>query len=555
MYNEIKSKENRFIKMKTIAEGQSLANLILRDRIYVDKTEYIFSLLRLYERVFISRPRRFGKSLTLDTIGTLFEYGVEPYFKDTWIYDKWSENTYPVLRLNFLEFSKTDIDEFKRVFNEKLSVFAKDNNLEGFVEDTEPSVSIQRLFTILTKSRVQIVILIDEYDTQLTSNINNVELYEKYQNILREIYGVLKGAAAIRFLGITGVTRIKDVALFSNGSDIIDISNHTEFSQMIGFTRDEIREYYIDYLKLAASCENGVGENEVTDSQVEEILDKLGYHYNGYCFDKYGEKKVFSTWSVNCFFKRLAAIKKCAYDDYWYDNGGVPTILKNYLEKHKINVFDYLNKKKNIKVSADKFINPNSLLEMDEHVLMCQTGYLTLRSKVVSTGTVALGIPNREIYKAIAGLMAAKFFGETPDILSDDNQNILEYGTAEEIKKLFNAIIHKVPYDRFPVDSEASVQSHILLYLLGAGQDADSEVHEANGRADLIVETDNRRLIFEFKYVENEDDAENKLKEAALQIKERDYGSIVPLRNELLRIAAVFNGASDVRAFTFEIVD
>lgn len=186
---------------------------------------------------------------------------------------------------------------------------------------------------------------------------------------------------------------------------------------------------------------------------------------------------------------------------------------------------------------------------------MCQTGYLTLRSKVVSTGTVALGIPNREIYKAIAGLMAAKFFGETPDILSDDNQNILEYGTAEEIKKLFNAIIHKVPYDRFPVDSEASVQSHILLYLLGAGQDADSEVHEANGRADLIVETDNRRLIFEFKYVENEDDAENKLKEAALQIKERDYGSIVPLRNELLRIAAVFNGASDVRAFTFEIVD
>ena len=173
--------------MKTIAEGQSFANLILRDRIYVDKTEYIFSLLRLYERVFISRPRRFGKSLTLDTIGTLFEYGVEPYFKDTWIYDKWSENTYPVLRLNFLEFSKTDIDEFKRVFNEKLSVFAKDNNLEDFVEDTEPSVSIQRLFTILTKSRVQIVILIDEYDTQLTSNINNVELYEKYQNILRGV--------------------------------------------------------------------------------------------------------------------------------------------------------------------------------------------------------------------------------------------------------------------------------------------------------------------------------------------------------------------------------
>ena len=558
MYNEIskgKNSTNRFIRMKTIAEGQLFSDFNAYDYIYVDKTDYIFNILRSHRKIFISRPRRFGKSLTLDTIGTLFEYGVEPYFKDTWIYDKWSENTYPVLRLNFLEFKKDDIEIFKRQFVETISKFARKHKVENYEENPEPMTAIGSLLESLKDERRQIVILIDEYDTQLTSNINNVELYEKYQNILREIYGVLKGAAAIRFLGITGVTRIKDVALFSNGSDIIDISNHTEFSQMIGFTRDEIREYYIDYLKLAASCENGVSESEVTDSQVEEILDKLDYHYNGYCFDKYGEKKVFSTWSVNCFFKRLAAIKKCAYDDYWYDNGGVPTILKNYLEKHKINVFDYLNKKKNIKVSADKFINPNSLLEMDEHVLMCQTGYLTLRSKVVSTGTVALGIPNREIYKAIAGLMAAKFFGETPDILSDDNQNILEYGTAEEIKKLFNAIIHKVPYDRFPVDSEASVQSHILLYLLGAGQDADSEVHEANGRADLIVETDNRRLIFEFKYVENEDDAENKLKEAALQIKERDYGSIVPLRNELLRIAAVFNGASDVRAFTFEIVD
>ena len=557
MYNESgtgKNGNNGFIRMKTIAEGQIFSDFNAYDYIYVDKTDYIFNILRSHRKIFISRPRRFGKSLTLDTIGTLFEYGVEPYFKDTWLYDKWTEGTYPVLRLNFLEFKKDDAEFFKKQFVEKISKFAKKHKVENYEEDSEPMGALDNLFTSLRDERRQIVILIDEYDTQLTSNINNSELYEKYQNILREIYGIFK-SAPIRFLGITGVTRLKDVALFSNGSDIIDISNHTEYSQMIGFTRDEIREYYIDYLKLAASCENGVSESEVTDSQIEEILDKLDYHYNGYCFDKYGEKKVFSTWSVNCFFKRLAAIKKCAYDDYWYDNGGVPTILKNYLEKHKINVFDYLNKKKNIKVSADKFINPNSLLEMDEHVLMCQTGYLTLRSKVVSTGTVALGIPNREIYKAIAGLMAAKFFGETPDILSDDNQNILEYGTAEEIKKLFNAIIHKVPYDRFPVDSEASVQSHILLYLLGAGQDADSEVHEANGRADLIVETDNRRLIFEFKYVENEDDAENKLKEAALQIKERDYGSIVPLRNELLRIAAVFNGASDVRAFTFEIVD
>ena len=161
---------NEFIEMKTIAEGQSLANLILRDRIYV------------------------GKSLTLDTIGTLFEYGVEPYFKDTWIYDKWSENTYPVLRLNFLEFKKDDIEIFKRQFVETISKFARKHKVENYEENPEPMTAIGSLLESLKDERRQIVILIDEYDTQLTSNINNSDLYEKYQNILREIYGVLKGS-------------------------------------------------------------------------------------------------------------------------------------------------------------------------------------------------------------------------------------------------------------------------------------------------------------------------------------------------------------------------
>ena len=540
---------NEFIEMKTIAEGQSLANLILRDRIYVDKTKYIFSLLRSHERVFISRPRRFGKSLTLDTIGTLFEYGVEPYFKDTWIYDKWSENTYPVLRLNFLEFSKTDIDEFKRVFNEKLSVFAKENNIEDYAEDKEPLVSLQRLFAPLVKNRRHIVILIDEYDTQLTSNINNVELYEKYQNILREIYGVLKGAAAIRFLGITGVTRIKDVALFSNGSDIIDISNHTAYSQMIGFTRDEIREYYIDYLKMAACCENGVSESEVTDSQIEEILDKLDYHYNGYCFDEMGEKKVFSTWSVNNFFKELVSTKKCTYGDYWYDNGGLPTILKNYIESNNPDAVSYLDRKKVVKVRQDDFLNPTSLPEMNQHVLMCQTGYLTLRSGT-DTSPVLLGIPNDEVYKAMLRLLAIRYFKGEIDFTNDEGENFLDMGKAEDIIKIFNTAFNSIAYDNYPVVSEASVVSHVMMLLSMPGAFAHTEVHSARGRADLIIERPQRRIVFEFKYAQDENEAKAKLDEAITQIQDKDYGNILPLKKEILRIAAVFNADPKVRAFS-----
>ena len=539
---------NEFIEMKTIAEGQSLANLILRDRIYVDKTKYIFSLLRSHERVFISRPRRFGKSLTLDTIGTLFEYGVEPYFKDTWIYDKWSENTYPVLRLNFLEFKKDDIEIFKRQFVERISKFAKDNNIEDYAEDKEPLVSLQRLFAPLVKNRRHIVILIDEYDTQLTSNINNVELYEKYQNILREIYGVLKGAAAIRFLGITGVTRIKDVALFSNGSDIIDISNHTAYSQMIGFTRDEIREYYIDYLKMAACCENGVSESEVTDSQIEEILDKLDYHYNGYCFDEMGEKKVFSTWSVINFFKELVSTKKCSYDDYWYDNGGVPTILKEYLSTHNLDIEGLVNKDLLVNVSADEFLNPTSLIDMNRHVLMCQTGYLTLRSSLVDTdGWVDLGIPNNEVRKALLLRLRMMCFEKRVRFTSEEAK-ILNEGDVNSIISLFNTVLNSVSYDHFCIVNEAALRTVIYLGLLRNQVNIQCEVQSSKGRADLVIETSDRRIVLEFKYAQNENEAKAKLDEAVAQIKARDYGNILPLKKETLKIAAVFNADQNVRA-------
>ena len=552
MYNEIskgKNSTNRFIRMKTIAEGQLFSDFNAYDYIYVDKTEYIFSLLRSHRKVFISRPRRFGKSLTLDTIGTLFEYGVEPYFKDTWLYDKWTEGTYPVLRLNFLEFKKDDAEFFKKQFVEQITEFSEKYKVENYKENAEPMDALRSLFSSLRDERRQIVILIDEYDTQLTSNINNVELYEKYQNILREIYGVFK-SAPLRFLGITGVTRIKDVALFSNGSDIIDISNHTEFSQMIGFTRDEIREYYIDYLKMAACCENGVGESEVTDSQIEEILDKLDYHYNGYCFDKYGEKKVFSTWSVNNFFKELVSTKKCTYGDYWYDNGGVPTILKEYLSTHNLDIEDLVNKDLLVNVSADEFLNPTSLIDMNRHVLMCQTGYLTLRSPLFRMNSIDLGIPNQEVNRALIPLLALNIFGTKSLNVKVRPEKILLTGSAEEIIELFNTVLNTVSYDHYAITNESILEAILRIYLEGKCNNVSAESMSSKGRTDLLIETGDRRIVIELKYAQNENEAKVKLDEAVAQIKARDYGNILPLKKETLKIAAVFNADPKVRAFS-----
>ena len=536
--------------MKAICQTGSFEAFSMYNAIYVDKTELIYSLVSLPNRIFISRPRRFGKSLTLDTIATLFETGVEPYFKGTWIYDKWTEPTYPVLRLNFLNFDKNSLEKFNNKLNSKITEFAELNHVTTFKEKEEAEDSIDHLLEQLRLENRQIVILIDEYDCQMTANINNETLYKQFQEKIKSFYANLKDKLAIKFLGITGVTRLKDVEIFSIGSDINDITNDSAYSQMIGFTRDEIKKYYIDYLKLAASYENNCTVDNVTEAQIESLLDRLAKNYDGYCFDEFYKKKVFSTWSVNKFFQTMIEKKKVQFGEYWYDNGGLPSILVNYLKTHELNIFEYLDKDKFLKVSSDDFKNPTALTTINQNVLMCQTGYLTLRSDLNKTSTVALGIPNGEIYKALNRLLANNIFKGNTDITDDYGRSLLEVGTVDDIINLFNSALNSVSYDNYPIVSESSVQNMLKLYLLGAHQKVLSEVHEAKGRADLVVNTDNRRIVFEFKYAENETEAKAKLSEAVEQIKTRDYGNIVPKKTELLRIAAVFNADPKVRAFT-----
>ena len=535
--------------MKDISSTGSFVDFTLENFIYVDKTVYIPQLVKL-KRVFISRPRRFGKSLTLDTIATLFETGVEPYFKGTWIYDKWTEPTYPVLRLNFLNFDKNSIEKFNNKLNSKITEFAELNKVTTYKEKEEAEDSIDHLLEQLRLENRQIVILIDEYDCQMTANINNETLYKQFQEKIKSFYANIKDKFAIKFLGITGVTRLKDVSIFSVGSDINDITNASAYSQMIGFTRDEIKKYYIDYLKLASSYENNCSVDDVTDTQLESMLDMMAQNYDGYCFDEDYEKKVFSTWSVNKFFQTMIEKKKVQFGEYWYDNGGLPSILVNYLKTHELNIFEYLDKDKFLKVSSDDFKNPTALTTINQNVLMCQTGYLTLRSDLNKTSTVALGIPNGEIYKALNRLLANNIFKGNTDITDDYGRSLLEVGTVDDIINLFNSALNSVSYDNYPIVSESSVQNMLKLYLLGAHQEVLSEVHEAKGRADLVVNTDNRRIVFEFKYAKNEAEAKSKLSEAVEQIKTRDYGNILPKKNELIRIATVFNADPKVRAFT-----
>ena len=536
--------------MKDISSTGSFIDFTLENFIYVDKTEYIPKLVKL-KRVFISRPRRFGKSLTLDTIATLFETGVEPYFKGTWIYDKWTEPTYPVLRLNFLNFDKNSLEKFNNKLNSKITEFAELNKVTTYKEKEEAEDSIDHLLEQLRLENRQIVILIDEYDCQMTANINNETLYKQFQEKITSFYATIKNKWPIKFLGITGVTRLKDVEIFSIGSDIRDITNASAYSQMIGFTRDEIKRYYIDYLTLAASYENKCRVEEVTDTQIESMLDMMAQNYDGYCFDEFYKKKVFSTWSVNSFFQSIIENKFVDFGEYWYDNGGLPSILVNYLKTHELNSFDYLNKENPITIPVNDFMNPTALTTINQNVLMCQTGYLTLRSALKSGDlTVDLGIPNGEIYKALNRLLAINFYKEGIYALAKGVRDLLDAGEIEDIIDRFNSVINSVSYDHFSINSESVVQNYLYLFLIGAGIETSTERHSSKGRADLIIETKNRRLVFELKYAQNETEAKTKLTDAVEQIKSRDYGNTEPKKAELLRIAAAFNADPKVRAFT-----
>ena len=533
--------------MKLIAQSENIENIVDKDSIYVDKTEYIYNLTKQYERVFFSRPRRFGKSLTLNTIGTLFEKGVDPYFKGTWIYDKWDQDKYPVLHLSFLEYSATDLDAFKKSLCQPIRDFARLNGITDYADDVEPNNLIRNIFTVM-QDKMQIVLLIDEYDRQLTANINNPEIYEKFRVCLRDFYGAIKGKKQIKFMAVTGVTRLKDVSIFSVGSDINDLSYEYVYSNMIGFTREEIKKFYMDYLKLGVSYENNKSLDSVTDSEIENLLDRMAEHYDSYCFDKKFRNKVFSTYSVNNFLLNIASDKEVYFGDYWYDVGGLPSILMNYMESHNLNIENLL--KSEIEIPYNDFVNPTSLIDINENVLMCQTGYLTLKSEIVPGYAVTLGTANREVKSALFMLLGLRIFDTTTPAFSLKNRYVIETGSVDEIISLFNEVLAALSYDKYPVKDESVLRSLLQVYLIGKNHDVRVEQNNSKGRSDILVNFPKRRVMLELKYTDKVNEEKNKLDEAEQQIIEKGYGLENLGDRELIQIACVFNGAKTKRQIT-----
>ena len=540
--------------MKNIPIGISnFIQLLHDDCIYVDKTKEILHLINNNIYVSFSRPRRFGKSLTLNTIETLFTYGTEPYFKGTYIAGnnedgtpRWTEPTYPVLRLDFSVIVANDIPTLRSNFITIINEQCHKLGIEEFPVENKRIGDVLSAFTIrLNKTYV---LLIDEYDAPLNALIDKNEAFEAVSEELRVFYARIKESnisGHLRLLLVTGVTRFRGDSIFSSGTNITDISYHPQIATLVGYTRDEIELYFKDYIDIAIEKLNHCTISSLSQEQYlsykERLLNKLATYYDNICFDEYGETSVFSTWSVNNFFKEASEFPEVLFGDYWYDNGGCPSILVKYLNSHLVD-FDVFEQPKII-LNADNFKNPTTLQSMDQNVLMIQCGYLSLKKGYEISEHVALTIPNLELRIALTRLTLYKVFGSFFTIECGDLEDFIQNATAAQIVAKFNEILAKIPRSNryYNFENEHQIKTVLQMFVLGSGISCYREVYESQGFPDFIIELDSKIIIVEFKYTKNSNEVEAKLEDGVNQILARDYGASFDCNKDRLKFAVVYD--------------
>ena len=559
--------------LNKIPRKQDFSTIRSSQQIYVDKTAIIYKIVNNDDFYFLSRPRRFGKSTIVSILKELFTHGVkdfigendvkhESYFKGLAIEKLWNDNNeYKIIHIDFSKLpdiqssiearlkdlnktkdNKLDFitESFRLGFCAALIDHFKKYNLTINADILSPCDLIDD-FATQSKNR-SIVLLIDEYDYPLThiTDLNQDEhtLYEnEVLRIMRKFYAAIKADDKyFRKVFITGITRYKDASIFTAGNTITDISLEPRFGAIVGFTRNEIKHYFYDYLRYATMQHFKIQEDEISDTYVEKLLDKLALWYDGYCFDRSYRYHVYSTISILKFFSQ----EDCAFSQYWYDLGGLPVILRSRVQQlAQSDTIEKLLQNKIIAIKKDNFISPSSYGSMRDEVLLYQCGYITL-AKAFEGDRVFCKVANFELKSALASLNNSYLFQESK--LNDITYSISYDLSAKQIHTLLSQILLAIDYHHFKYNNESSVVIMLLGYFLGEKLNAYSEDSNTKGRRDLRIDLDNNKtLIFEFKF--NKKDSiikDDELLDSALtQIKDRAYNQII--NKQVRAFACVFN--------------
>jgi len=474
--------------MKLLPIGISdFKELIQGNFIYVDKTEYIYKLINTGKYYFLSRPRRFGKSLLLSTIRYLFE-SYEELFKGLYIENKWNWNeTYPVIRISFaIDLLKKE-DYKKRVIQELLKNYLN-NELDTF-QKTEDEVELfeNLIINIYKKHKKRVVILIDEYDKPILDLIENIKEAEQVRKYLKAFYSVLKGLDEyIKFVLITGVTKFAKVSLFSGLNQLKDISLDPRYGNICGYNQHELEFYFQDYLQNLN-------------------LDDIKEWYNGYYFL---QDTLYNPFDI------LLYLDTKKFNNYWYETGNTEFLFK--LLKHKNYQLPYLTKA----YYTNEILNKFDLEYINLEALMFQTGYLTIKEiqKIDSEEAYILDYPNKEVRQSFNRELLFYITHEYQiDITSKLKIAIIQeniYEVNNQIDIFLNSISYNI------LKNEYIYQAAIYGLIYSTGFNIIIEDNTSKGRIDLtILVNKSITYIIEFKVIQNSKEKGQALK----QILQKQY--------------------------------
>ena len=475
------------------------------DFIYVDKTKHLQNLVRKKGNYFLSRPRRFGKSLTISTLESMFQGQAELFkglYAEEWVKEQ-SKHPNPVITLDMsgLGYNR-NIEELNTSLIDYLEEISRINKLSVPPQKNTGRL-LANIITRLYEKQGQVVVLIDEYDKPITDNIDDFKKANEIRELLRSFYTILKTYSKyLRFAFITGISKFTKVGIFSGLNNLDDISMSEEYGDIVGYTQKELEDNFSDWIDITAQ--------KKSMSKIE-LLDKIKEYYDGFSFD--GITRVYNPFSVLKFFK-----EKYFYN-YWYMSS-TPSFLAKYLKKHEVKKPDsYRNKEVDIHFADAREIETASV-----ESFLFQTGYLTIKEK--DERLITLDYPNEEVSSSMYGLYLENMYNiEEYATLGNRIWKALKGGNIENVVELFNQALKPIPEDilapsiegekkqddysenkeKNAKNSEAErgeywYRSLFMMLLNATGLIAYPEPHDFQGRSDVVIQFDKHIIIIEFKF-------------------------------------------------------
>ena len=513
--------------MKKLPIGiQTFSEIIQEKYYYVDKTKVLSNLVEAGKYYFLSRPRRFGKSLFLDTLREAF-LGNKELFKGLYLEENWNWNKkYPVIRIDFgsgvlrdKNILDTVIGEILREHCEKESIELKNETISGRFREL--------IIALEQKYSEKVVILVDEYDKPILDNIANKEVAREMRDGLRNIYSVIKGADAfIKFVFITGVSKFSKVNLFSGLNNLEDITINSDFATICGYTQEELTTVFRDLL-------------------VDTNLDELKLWYNGYNF--LGD-------SVYNPFDILLYLKNKEFKNYWFETGN-PSFLLELIKENQYNAINM----EHIQVTQEE-MGAFDVDCIELEVLLFQTGYLTIvkKERVLEEIIYTLGFPNMEVKMSLTSIILSSIsnIGKKTNKIKFAFYEALKKNDLAELKNIFYSFYASIPHDWYRNNTIANYEGYyasiFYCYFTAIGLDVRTEDVTNNGQVDMTVFYAGKVYVIEFKVIEL-----TQTGSALAQIKEKKYYEkyILPNQKEIYLIGVEFSrDTRNITNFEYEML-